>query len=254
MLRSRLCIQCGTRSTRVAMFCGACGQALPGGGDSASAPHLAIEPKRAVVAIAIVFVGALLAVAACGWLALATGAETASGLALVVLLAGLAFAAARVLGERGLRSSLPLVCLQRHAALGLLVGVVTFGASLGYVVLLQRFVGTTRESSEPSAWTELVVQLLLAALIVPLIEEWACRGVLWSACRSVESVGTTICATAALFALLHGLNGAALLETPHRFLSGLAYGWLRARSESLTPGMLAHGLHNLLAVGFAAAG
>jgi membrane protease YdiL (CAAX protease family) len=49
---------------------------------------------------------------------------------------------------------------------------------------------------------------------------------------------------AALFAFLHGLNGGFFLEFPHRFVMGLMLGWLRARTGSLWPCVLAHFLHN----------
>jgi hypothetical protein len=83
-------------------------------------------------------------------------------------------------------------------------------------------------------------------VLAPLLEEWLCRGVLWAACRRALSEGGAIFATAAVFGVLHGLQGH--LAIPHRFVFGLALGWLRARSGSLVPGVLAHALNNLLAV------
>lgn len=35
-----------------------------------------------------------------------------------------------------------------------------------------------------------------------------------------------------------------MLALPHRFAGGLALGWLRCKSGSLLPGVLAHALHN----------
>jgi membrane protease YdiL (CAAX protease family) len=54
--------------------------------------------------------------------------------------------------------------------------------------------------------------------------------------------------TALLFALLHGLGGTDPFEIPHRFTGGLVLGWLRHRTASLLPCILAHLVHNLLAV------
>ncbi len=48
--------------------------------------------------------------------------------------------------------------------------------------------------------------------------------------------------------MMHGLGGGWVLEFPHRFVSGLIFGWLRLRSGSLLPGMLAHFLHNALSL------
>ena len=47
-----------------------------------------------------------------------------------------------------------------------------------------------------------------------------------------------------LLRLLYGY----VLELPHRFVMGLLLGWLRARSNSLAPCVLAHFTHNLLAI------
>jgi membrane protease YdiL (CAAX protease family) len=90
--------------------------------------------------------------------------------------------------------------------------------------------------------------LLLSAVLPALIEEWMCRGALWVALRPIAARGTTILTTAALFATLHGLNGGFVLELPHRFVMGLLLGWLRARSASLWPCVLAHFLHNATVV------
>jgi len=66
--------------------------------------------------------------------------------------------------------------------------------------------------------------------------------------RRNGSPGVAIFLSAALFALVHGLNGGFLLELPHRFVGGVVMGWLRHRSGSLVPGFLAHLLNNVLAV------
>ena len=71
-----------------------------------------------------------------------------------------------------------------------------------------------------------------------------CRGVLWIALRPIVSSAVTIVSTASLFAFLHGLNGGFVLELPHRFVMGLCLGWLRAKTGSLWPCVLAHFLHN----------
>ena len=78
-------------------------------------------------------------------------------------------------------------------------------------------------------------------------EEGRCRGVLFVACSRVVGPRATLLLTTALFALLHGLQG-HVLAVPHRFVAGLAFGWLRARAGALVPGIAAHALHNALAV------
>lgn len=68
------------------------------------------------------------------------------------------------------------------------------------------------------------------------------------ALRRITGQKGTIFATALLFAMSHGLGGGGLLRVPHRFLVGLILGWLRARSGSLWPGILAHAVLNTLAI------
>lgn len=85
---------------------------------------------------------------------------------------------------------------------------------------------------------------IIAVVLAPLTEEWLCRGATWPAAVALSGPRGACVLTAILFATLHGMNGAWLLELPHRFLFGLAYGWLRWRSDSLVPGILAHALHN----------
>ena len=84
-------------------------------------------------------------------------------------------------------------------------------------------------------------------LLPALIEEWMYRGVLWNALRPIAGRSITIVSTAVLFAFLHGLNGGFILELPPRFVMGLLLGWLRARTGSLWPCVLAHFLHNAAA-------
>jgi membrane protease YdiL (CAAX protease family) len=91
--------------------------------------------------------------------------------------------------------------------------------------------------------------MMLAALVLaPLGEEWLCRGAAWHACRHLAPARTTLLVTAVLFAFLRGLGGGFLLELPHRFVAGLLFGWLRWKSGSLVPPILAHAAHNTLAV------
>ena len=85
-------------------------------------------------------------------------------------------------------------------------------------------------------------------LFAPLVEEWLMRGVAWVAMTRIGGPRSTILVTSALFALMHGLNGGAALEYPHRFLDGLIFGWLRWKTGSLGPPVLAHMVLNAAAV------
>lgn len=93
---------------------------------------------------------------------------------------------------------------------------------------------------------DLPLLLLSIAVLPALFEEWLCRGILWTALRRVADVRGTILLTAALFAMLHGLNGAQMAELPTRFFLGLILGWLRARTDSLWPCVAAHLVNNAI--------
>lgn len=100
--------------------------------------------------------------------------------------------------------------------------------------------------------TPLALRLMLAAIAVsigPLTEEMLFRGVLLSALTARCRVGGSVAISAMAFALVHlpgmqwqwyALPDLALLA------GGLA--WLRIRSGSLWPSVLAHGVNNLVAV------
>jgi membrane protease YdiL (CAAX protease family) len=110
----------------------------------------------------------------------------------------------------------------------------------GQLALLEDGVVLRGDDPTPAVW-------LAAVVLAPLGEEWLCRGVAWSAARRLAPPATTNLVTAIVFAFLHGLAG-YLLAVPHRLVAGLVFGWLRLRSRSLLPGVLAHALHNLVAV------
>lgn len=102
------------------------------------------------------------------------------------------------------------------------------------------------DDSEATFSVELSAIVVVGFTILPaLLEEWLCRGVLWEALQRVVRPKIVVIGTAVLFAMMHGLNGAFVLELPHRFAIGLIYGWLRLKSGSLVPGIVAHFLHNL---------
>jgi len=90
----------------------------------------------------------------------------------------------------------------------------------------------------------LVASLAVMALLAPLVEEAVFRGLLygWVAGRW----GTTVAwlASSILFAAAHVEPTHALLVLP----LGLWFGWLRRRTDSLWPSLVAHMVNNGLAV------
>lgn len=86
-----------------------------------------------------------------------------------------------------------------------------------------------------------VIAILLVAIVPPLVEELAFRGLLYGGLRSTLTVGETFLISSFAFALLH-LSVPSLIT---HFPIGLYFCWLRHRSGSLWPPMCAHACHNL---------
>jgi membrane protease YdiL (CAAX protease family) len=85
--------------------------------------------------------------------------------------------------------------------------------------------------------------------IGPLVEELLFRGVLLSALLRRLRVVWAMLASAALFALVHLFDLHWLwYALPNLALLGMVLAWLRLRSGSLWPSVIAHGCNNLLAM------
>jgi len=237
------CRDCGASLARGKRFCGECGAPVR------SRPRVAREALVAAhhrdvrhsAAVAVVFAGTLGGMLLFGALAVSLGV-TVGGLALVAFAVQVAagLVACLVLGGRALRASFGGAPRALDVALGVAVGVVSFGIARGYVGLFGD--PGVRETPEPA----FVAAVVLGA---PLVEEWLDRGVLWRALEPLTSTLGTVVVSALLFGLMHGLNGGWVLEVPHRFAAGLLLGWLRARSGSLVPGIVGHAVLNGIAVG-----
>jgi membrane protease YdiL (CAAX protease family) len=96
--------------------------------------------------------------------------------------------------------------------------------------------------------------VLVVTSLGPLVEELLFRGVLLSALIQPAwiqrwRVGWAVTLSSLAFALVHlpGLHW-QWYALPQLMLLALALTWLRLRSGSIWPGVLAHGAYNLLAV------
>ncbi len=91
--------------------------------------------------------------------------------------------------------------------------------------------------------------ILVVTCIGPLAEELLFRGVLLSALLRRWRVEWAVGACSLTFALIHlpGLHY-QWFALPNLLLLAVALAWLRLRSGSIWPSMLAHGINNLLAV------
>jgi CAAX protease family protein len=87
--------------------------------------------------------------------------------------------------------------------------------------------------------------IILSICIQPaVVEELAFRGILQTTLGDTMRPKEAIAVAAVAFSIMHW-NGALLV--PFFFL-GAYFGWMRHRTESLWPAMIAHFLHNLLIV------
>ena len=90
---------------------------------------------------------------------------------------------------------------------------------------------------------------LLVVTLGPVVEELLFRGVLLSAAMRHMTPGAAAFMTAALFACVHLPDlGFLWYALPNLLLLGLVLAWLRLKSGSLWPAVLAHAVNNALAV------
>ena len=128
-------------------------------------------------------------------------------------------------------------------ALGLIILVLVLGQ------ILEPLLHAGEEQGlEPKVWradrsTAFAVNAVVAATVVPFAEELFFRGL---GVRVLVPFGAVlaIVVTALAFGLGHGL----LVALPTLVPFGVALAWVRWRSDSVWPGMIAHGFYNGLAL------
>ena len=123
------------------------------------------------------------------------------------------------------------------------------GAAIGAIWLasaaLSPFLDATEEQGlVPQEWDSsragaFVAFFLVVTLVAPVVEELTYRGLGFTLLAPL-GVRATILATGVLFAVAHGL----LLALPVLTVFGVAVGWLRARTDSVYPPMILHGVFN----------
>lgn len=103
--------------------------------------------------------------------------------------------------------------------------------------------GLTPSHWEPAHAAAYVVNGLVICTWVPLVEELTFRGLGYSL---LEPYGrrTAIVGVGLLFGLAHGL----VVLLPVIAFFGCVLAWVRSRTDSVFPGMVAHGLFNLIAL------
>lgn len=110
----------------------------------------------------------------------------------------------------------------------------------------------TQDIKQLGGATSLALRIPLVLVVVsagPLVEELLFRGVLLSALLQRMPVGWAVAASSLLFACMHLPElGYLWYAVPSLALLAAVLAWLRLRSGSLWPAVLAHGVNNLLAV------
>jgi uncharacterized protein len=145
----------------------------------------------------------------------------------------------------------PVAALGLHSFplkwMGIAVGLIFL--VLGFAFVLEPLLHAGEEQGyAPDVWrpdraTAFFVNGAVAATIVPFAEELFFRGLGVRVLAFLGSVWAVL-GTAVVFGLGHGL----LVAMPVFIAFGAALGWVRLRSDSVWPGVVAHGLFNALAL------
>jgi membrane protease YdiL (CAAX protease family) len=124
-------------------------------------------------------------------------------------------------------------------AIGLIIGVLVVAAALEPLLHGGQEQGLAPDEWEPDRAGAFLVDGIVVATVVPFTEELFFRGL---GVRALNFLGgiTAAVITGVVFGLSHGILGAL----PPLIIFGIALGWVRLRSDSVWPGILAHGFYN----------
>jgi membrane protease YdiL (CAAX protease family) len=130
------------------------------------------------------------------------------------------------------------------------LGVIYLGslAYTGILSLLGDFDPTEEQGLVPDEWDSsraapFVAFFLAVTFLAPFVEELTYRGLGFSLFQPY-GVALAVVSTGLLFGLTHGL----LIGLPVLAFFGMVVGWLRARTNSVYPGMLLHATFNAVAL------
>ena len=135
-----------------------------------------------------------------------------------------------------------------HVLLYFVAIIVFFAFTLGFMKLLHAWLelpktGLTDKLIKDGGYS--LVSIILMVCVQPaLIEELAFRGIVYKALDNALKPRETIIISAFLFAMLH----LSLISMMHLMLLGLFFGYIRYKTKSIWPSVLAHFLHNFGAV------
>jgi uncharacterized protein len=106
--------------------------------------------------------------------------------------------------------------------------------------------GLTPKHWEPAHAAAYVVNAVVICTWVPFVEEVTYRGLGYSLLAPLGQWPAIL-----LVGLLFGLSHGLVVSLPIIALFGCALAWIRARTDSVFPGMVLHGAFNLIALVFA---
>ncbi|MBF8193500.1 CPBP family intramembrane metalloprotease, partial [Nonomuraea sp. K274] len=104
-------------------------------------------------------------------------------------------------------------------------------------------VQTSYQAAAAAGWCSLVLALVAGAIITPLGEEAFFRGVLANALFARYHAWLAVVASAAVFAVAHGINPVLPVAFVVGVLAALLFRW----SGSIWPGVVLHGVNNATA-------
>jgi uncharacterized protein len=173
-------------------------------------------------------------------------ATFASGLVVYLFWLGLVLAIAA--GRRDLLALRRPESLRRAAGLAFIAVVAIYAVEAVVSVLPLPESPGKEQGLTPTHWEAshagaFAANLVLFALVAPLVEELTFRGLGQSLLRFLGRWPSIVLAGLS-FGLAHGLVEALLVLVPF----GIALAWVRDRTRSVYPGMVVHGLFNAIAL------
>ncbi|MDR3602862.1 MAG: type II CAAX endopeptidase family protein [Desulfosporosinus sp.] len=131
---------------------------------------------------------------------------------------------------------------------------ITWTINIGYVLVLLKY-GLTPPSTDvytkllgQTTWYTLILNLFLAGVLAPLIEETLFRGIIFRGLQAHFGKWTAAVISAAIFSGLH-LQAYGFVP---RFVLGIALVYLYDKYKSLYPSVALHALNNIIATLLAA--
>jgi len=170
-----------------------------------------------------------------------SAAATAVNYALILAaVLGIASFRGDLLALRRPRWSLPRVA---GVLLAVLVSVYVAEGVYAWAVGLGNEQGLTPSHWQPAHASAYVANGIVICTVIPFVEELTFRGLGYTLLAPFGS-WFAIVAVGVLFGLAHGL----LLSFPILALFGCVLAWVRARTDSVYPGMMLHALFNAIAL------